>query len=155
MPAFVSTHSLPLREHYLSIRLAPKQGGGVLHFGPAFFLSVPFPRYILYLTCFQGNCRYRVGVQKLLESSQCSPSLPLSLYFCVSFFLAFPATPGCKERGGEWCHSRYEERLAPLSLAPNAGVIQISSVGAAQLSSCPVNPLRAADSNTKADTSVG
>ncbi|KAG7226139.1 hypothetical protein INR49_014233 [Caranx melampygus] len=41
----------------------------------------------------------------------------------------FPATPGCKERGGEWCHSRHEERLAPLSLAPNAGVIQISTVG--------------------------
>ena len=40
-------------------------------------------------------------------------------------------------------HSRYEERLALLSLAPNAGVIQISSVGAAQLSPCPVNPLRA------------
>lgn len=142
MPAFVSTHSLPLREHYLSIRLAPKREGCLL-FLPAFFLSVPFPRYILYLTRFQGNCRYGVGVQK--ESIQCSPSLPLSLYFCVSFSLAFPATPGCTGRGGEWCHSRYEERLAPLSLAPNAGVIQISSVGAAQLSPCPVNPLRAAD----------
>lgn len=99
MPAFVSTHSLPLREHYLFICLAPKQRG-VLIFLPAFILSVLFPKNTyLYLTHFQSNCRYRVGVQKLLELSQCSPHLPLSLCFCVSFSLAFRATPGCTGSG--------------------------------------------------------
>lgn len=92
------------------------------------FLSLcPFSRVHFVFYTFPGqpsDCRYRVGVQKLLESSQCRY---ISLYFSASFCLAFPATPGSTGRGGvrggEWCHSRYEERLAPLSLAPNAGVI--------------------------------
>lgn len=57
----------------------------------------------------------------------------------------FPATPGCTRRGGPQCHSRASSPF----LAPKAGVIQMISVGEAQLSPRPVNPLRA--SNTKED----
>lgn len=42
-----------------------------------------------------------------------------------------------------------------MSLRPNAGVIQINLVGAAQLSPCPVNPLRVSGYNTKANIIVG
>lgn len=57
--------------------------------------------------------------------------------------LHFPPLQGARLRaGGEVTQSRNEEKACLLlSFAPKAGVIQIISVGAAQLSPCPVNPI--------------
>lgn len=99
LPAFVSTHSLPLTEYNLP-RSVPKQ----TRYAPAFFFPV---------SLFRSSTFYDDHVTAAL----------LSLLLPVPVSASFPATTGCKGRG-----VRLEETLALLSLAPNAGIIQISPV---------------------------
>lgn len=103
------------------------------------YLRVPLTIPSSFSSRFQGNqlaAGTEEGALKLLQ--------PVSAW-------AFPATPGHEGRRGEGLVPQQPERRV-MSLAPNAGIIQISTVGAAQLSLCPVNPLRASVNTQHKDT---
>lgn len=137
MPAFVSTHGLPLRDHYLATRLAPKRTDwSVLLLLPPLLPS-------LFWIHSASDCSYRGSVEKL----PVSPNLPTSAF--LQHFPPLQGARGAERRGGErkggdCCHTPVMKKGWPFGDSrQNAGVIQISSVGAAQLSPCPVNPLGA------------
>lgn len=124
MAAFVSTHRL--REHYLP-RSLPKQTRYALVFSSQ-FLSLSFS----------------LSDAFFFPDNHVTAAL-LTLLLAVSVSASFPATPGWTGRGGEGMGvtACAKKGWALLSLAPNGGIIQISSVDTAQLSPHPVNPLRA------------